>query len=710
MAYNILRPKRAVVLCFVLLILATVTYIRRDARTIALPKYGAFDVVAARSRLRNPVFADWLASNDDYLSLDLDARCRHYFRALDPKANNKDPGGDLVHLQYHETFSYTNVVYKKKRWISERRITLRRELRNQGYKGKLTAEHEQLILKQFDVASKLLSEYEFQVMKEVDHLKVFGQCFLNNNVSLLNEQMCSLFERKLYPWLSGKFPRFEDWEGNLLPENTIPGQGTSQNPSQAPTACFLDSVKTMSNGKGIVIPVFPHGAKSQIDHIIRLVRTLRALKNELPVQIVYMGQDLNLVNRKRLVEAARSEISSYPESYSAFHRLRFKTSVVPKFTSATDYPKQNIWFVDMLPVKSKLLHSPGAETSASFVLLLATIFNSFEEFLLLTSDAIPLMEKFDRFLFKQQTYREKGIKLFKLPSHLQLKKRKFEPGYHELSNLIKAHLMPSNDDARFFGLNKRKGNSHNTNRFLDEGFMSLIDPTMLVINKPKVLSGLLLSCSLQYYKILTSRLDVPGKKLNGEYIWLGQEISGVSSTVNFNHNFGVVAGVTTPPETVPDTLVTYSQEMCSASWGQLDDTDDYSLIYVTSHQLEKWFTNGKTFEEALKQKYPTASEGLASGTQAASETSAVAENARIRPLNIEAILNPPVVKKLVPSDDEKEPKQAWVPTEAFGGNGPTWWCAYSIVGGVNSGYLGKFIHFNDIVKAKYRFIIDVWLM
>lgn len=689
---------------------ATVTYLRRDTSTVALPKYGTFDVLAARSRLRNPVFADWLTSNDDYLSLDLEARCRHYFRALDPKANKKDPGHDLVDLQYHETFSYTNVAYKKKRWIGERRIGLRRELRNQGYKGKLTADHEQLILKQFDEASKLLSEYEFQVMKEVDHLKVFGQCFLNNNVSVLNEQVCSLFERKLYPWLSGKLPRFEDWEGNLLPENTVPVQGLSKDPSPTPTPCFLDSIKTMSNGKGIVIPVFPHGPKSQIDHIIRLIHTLRALKNELPVQIVYMGQDLNIVNRKRLIEASRKEISSFPESYKAFYRLRMKTSVIPKFTSATDYPKQDIWFVDVLPVKSKFPHSSSAEISASFVLLLATIFNSFEEFVLLTSDAIPLVEKFDRFLFKQQTYREKGIKLFKLPSHLQLKKRKFEPGYHEISNLIKSHLMPSSDDARFFGLSKRKGSSHNTNRFLDEGFESLIDPTMMVINKSRVLSGLLLSCSLQHYKILTSRLEVPGHKVNGEYIWLGQEISGVNPTVNFNHNFGVVAGATTPPETVPDTLATYSQEMCSASWGQLDDTDDYTLIYVTSHQLEKWFANGKTFEDALKRKYPTTTKKVATGTRAASETSAVGAKADPRPLNIEAILNPPVVKLLVPSDDEREPKQAWMPVEGFGGNGAMWWCAYSIVGGVNSGYMGKFVHFNELVKAKYRFLIDVWLM
>lgn len=709
------RSKRILAFYLLLLILATVKYLRPGATSITIHNYGSYDIVSQRSKFNNPIFADWIVENKNYLDMDLESKCKQYFHAVDPKANNKIPGNDLVDLEYHQNYQFSNWVYKKKKWLRERRKTLRTELRKENPKAKITKEHEILMMKQFDEASKAVSEYELQVMNEVDHLKVFGKCFIDNdNISKQNDQLCSLFERKLYPWMSKRLPRFENWKGDLLPENSIPVYDEEKYNaySKALTGCFLDNIKAMSNGKGLVIPVLPNDQTNQVEHIIRLIQTLRALKNELPVEIVYMGQDLNVVNRKRLIEAARTEISSFPESYQAYFKSISKSDDVPNFVSTTNYPKQDLWFVDLLAVKNKLQHPLVAKANAfnspSFVLLLATIFNSFEEFIVLSSEVIPLVEKFDQYLFKQQSYKENGIKLFKKPSYYQLKMKRYDPGFHEISSFIKNHLMPSNDMARFFGLNKRKPNIHSTGRILDEGFASLLDPSLMVINKSKVLNGLLLSCNLQIYKILEDRFKMNHLAINAEYIWLGQEVSGVSSRVNFNNNFGVAVGVVTPQANIPKNLATHSQEICSSSWGQLDDTDDYTLLYVTDHQLEKWHLNEKSFEAALKQKYSiqtTEEDASLTGSELYDRTFAKS------PLFIDAVMNPAVVKRPIPPEESKEPHLAWMPSEDFGGDkGATWWCAYNIVGSVNAGYLGKFVDYNDNVKAKFRFIIDVWLM
>ncbi|EGV63394.1 hypothetical protein CANTEDRAFT_114707 [Yamadazyma tenuis ATCC 10573] len=48
--------------------------------------------------------------------------------------------------------------------------------------------------------------------------------------------------------------------------------------------------------------------------------------------------------------------------------------------------------------------------------------------------------------------------------------------------------------------------------------------------------------------------------------------------------------------------LTLSQELCSSSWGQFDGDDDYTLLYVTSHQLENWSSIPK-FQEDLRNKF-----------------------------------------------------------------------------------------------------------
>ena len=162
--------------------------------------------------------------------------------------------------------------------------------------------------------------------------------------------------------------------------------------------------------------------------------------------------------------------------------------------------------------------------------------------------------------------------------------------------------MPSKEDCKIFGLHERSGDSPSS-RIFDHDFQLLQDPTVMVINKSKVLSGLLLSANLQLYPLLHGRFPVAKEEVNPEYFWLGQEIAGTNAKVNFNQPSAVVAGIQTPLQNRDFKLVTASHEMCSFSWAQLDPQDESQLMYVTSHQLENYYLGRITFRQDIALKY-----------------------------------------------------------------------------------------------------------
>ncbi|KAK6459083.1 mannosyltransferase putative-domain-containing protein [Scheffersomyces xylosifermentans] len=686
-----------------------------------------YDIMNARSGFQNPIYKKWIKRDSRRTSKDvvpISQACTDYFTELS-RVYPGNPGSEIVDLEWIQSVNVNADIYKKSKWIRERKRSLRLELHKIG--KRVNDNHLKQLEEEFVVASKELSKFESKIFEEFNHIKVFGTCYLEkwNETSSPVDKLKKLgtnFEKRLYPWISGELPRFENWRGDTLGPNEFPEFDKKKLESYKESEVFTRNLQGKSNGKGIVIPLLPVSPRDkQIENITRLIKVLRAMKNQFPIEVMHLG-DLTKDEMKKIAFAARTDISRLPSSYKKYLELKNKNSVEVSAVTNDDYPKQIIWFADLTPVKNKQQHPLVSKAysynSPNFVLSMSTIFNSFEESIVLGSSSIPLVENLGKHFFENDSYKQNGILFFKNPSHYTTKVRRFPPGFHEVTNFIRAQLMPSQEDAVYFGINMRDPEMSPTNRVFEEGFQDLLDPSVMVINKSKVLSGLLISSNFQLYKIFTTRFESIKDELNPEFLWVGQEIAGTNDRVNFNNNYAVSVGILTPEMNKPS-IATMAQELCSSSWGQLSDVDDFTLLYVTSHHLENWRSDNMAFQLDLKAKFTTKEKekvdnifkpGDQEKTEMIRENSSIFQNKIVsNPLYIESIMRPPTIRDPIFSEGFREPSQAWIKQEEFGAyKGNPYWCSYDVVGNPVTGERGTVINLSDVTQAWYKFILDVW--
>lgn len=607
-----------------------------------------FDILENRKNFRNVGYSSTGTEGDS-----IDDKCARYFSNL--------PSSVLVDLDYLVSFELNHLVYNRDRWERQYRRDTKKRLTREGGK-KYTVQHEiegEILLN--DQIRKH-SELENKAVVEFNHMRVFGKCFLTDNggtSSAMSSNVCKEYESKLYPWVSREIPNFQDDEGNVIPNFDA---------KTMKTGCFLQNWKDMSSGKGIVIHVSPSNSKRLVSRIKRLLKTLVALDNTLPIQIIFSGKDLLYSERSQLIEIVKN------------HGM-------------------GIWFVDLEPVviesKRELLESPN------FVLGLATIFHSFEDAIIMSDQTIPLTKELKKFLFDNERYLEHGLTFFKKPSYPISRRTKYEPGFHEVSHLIKTEFMPNTNDFTVFGLSKRNDKISTSQRVLEHNFQEYIDSNMIVLNKRKVMSGLLLGINLQMYKIFEIRFDENNNWSNyktAEFLWLGQEMSGVNKFVNFNLLYGVGIGVATPNERKPMDLLTTSEELCSSSWGQISDIDERTLIYVTSHQGDNWVrtNNGVSkFQLDIKDKFswPVIEEVenffVQDEKAAEKETITIKENNmevfektfQRNPFSIDTVILPATLVDHAGDSNFVEPSFSWIKQDEFGGQHDfPYWCCYDVVG------------------------------
>lgn len=570
--------------------------------------------------------------------LSQEQKCNKFFKNL----KNYQPQGIAKSLQ---EFDYN--LYDKKNYLSDTIKAAKFQLADQNIK--FTEDVKEQIKLDYFRSIKKLSSFENDLLKDFNVMRIHASC--NQLVDL------SKFDQKLYPWLNSPL----------------------QN----------------STGKGIVIPVLPVKNNYMRDQqIIKLIKTLRILKNKLPVQLVYFGDTMN----QEPVNNAATEEILVPESYT-------------NSSTPFDYPKQDIKFID---IKQSIDRKYHHKVNANFIYSASLIFNTFEEIILLSHQTIPLTDP--EKLFENEDYVKTGTMFFKNPALLSTKPRKPKNGYNEVNLLIQS-LLPHDKDVETFEL--IKPNSDAVNRILNQGFQKFVDPSMMVINKAKCLDGLLIATNLQFINLLNGRFHNFQSELNPDFIWLGQEIAGQHET-NFNNNYAVAGGVLTPPLSKDRKLLNQSEELCSSSWGQIYDVDNFTLLYVTTHQLEnaKWLDD--LFLAALEGKYSYhVSEVVDNIFDKGSDVKQTlgSINAEVyksklaqNPLYIETVIKPPTLNAPVVIKDATEPKQAWILQEGFvNDQGNPYYCAYNIVGNLVAGRTGSMITFNDSIQKKFKFIIDFWL-
>ncbi|KAI5968279.1 hypothetical protein CANMA_002495 [Candida margitis] len=555
-------------------------------------------------------------------------------------------------LSFWNDFKADPHVYKRKKWIRDRTREEKRKYKTSEWKD----EYDKSIAQEFGNVAKVYSGLEKKMFDELGHMKVFGKCYASDANASGN---CENVQQNLYPWLSNQLPSVTNAEGEVA----LKLKDTH--------GCVTQSL-VASQGKGIVIPT----KSKQVENVCRLLNSLIALENKLPIEIAHLS------------------LSEHD-----------KASIVAASRNSTSFA-QKISFVDLKSVlnvdKFAFLRSKEDEL---FLYTLSLIFNSFSEVVLLSANAIPLSNL--EILFQNGRYKSSGRFFFRSRPHLD--REKFNPGFHEITSLVKHHLQPNADEIKFFNMTN-SDSSMATSRFYKDSFRNIIDESVIVMNKVKNLSGLLITINLQFYNVLKIRLT---RKSMFDLIWIGQEISG--QEVIFNNNYPVMAGIYTPDQNLPRDAQT-TNEICSASFAQLSEIDDISLLYITSDQLQNWLKYSNSMKSIFEQKYSTKYTEMVDNlfdptdpnkTEMKRVDYTEVQKVLRNPLAIEHIIKPPTLTSIVYVHHFEEPNEAWVEqtkliSERMRHGSKKYYCAYDTVGNpMEEGVRGLTINVDDdLTKCK----------
>lgn len=660
---------RSIVLTILLLVLGAIV-LSSQRQSEPHVEYGHIDLVRARKSFTNPIYQKWASS--DRLSKTILENCVLYFNEFQSTKSNIPTFHDLLSHRFNP------LIFKKAKWIAEEKKHYRRVLRDKGIQ--LDESHMQVLNNRFNEETNRLSQFEQAFAENSASLRLFGKCYLTENTNL-DDRSCTHITSRLLPAFSGKLPSIESWESNVVKEDVA-------------KQCVVKIIKDKMKGKGIVIPLLPsEDAGKETQLVARLIHVLRALQNSLPIEIIYVEKgEISKGRKDLLINAARSLTLKMPSS-------------LKKYLEAYDYPQtlelpqQDIRFINLRPAISK-----NVPLTDSLAWVLSTLFNSFEEMILLSPHTIPLLENLE-LLFNNVDYIKSGTFFFKHRSLLTYKPYKFPNGFFEVNSLVNDYGGPQVSDLKYFQL--PKPNQLTTNWIREFGFTKLLDPSMVVINKKKALPGLILASTLPFYNFLQPKYDF-SKDLNPEILWLGIEMA--AGNVHFNKNSAAIAGVLTPPENTPAGRM--SRELCSSSWAQIYEENDFSMVYITSHQLEnrvlpdfaaavyEKLTPNLKKEPSQKNKESNTEEGRSF------DDPLVLQTVKRNLLYIETALQPVAIEKPEVKDND-EPSSPWSHFEGFGSS-DDYWCAYDIVGSIDLTSRGLLINYNDKIVSRHLFLLDVW--
>ncbi len=554
---------------------------------------------------------------------------------------------------------------------------------------------------------------EQNMIDAVTHLRVFGKCYLNDHgvsSSVLSNwfsekeakkqdeekiDMCYDIEQRLFPWLSRELPVFKRWSGESiigipkmskyvdeiyedvdLPYSVKNGEEVSDDQTTdkdtgtkvdkfnarllskryARSNCFLNTWRSMLNGKGIVLSA----ADKYESDLVGLLRVLRALNNKLPIQIVHKG-DLSEKVQDNLVKVARADDVQVP---------KYLYDQIKDFTPQ-NFPKQEIWFVN---AKRCIRNEYRGNFNMYANKLIAYLFNSFDDILLMDTDSIPLVKPIE--LFKSGPYQRTQTIFFKDRFNVE-KVSKHDSEYFK-------RLMPSKIDESLFTIPKTTNHTLE-NRYIKNQFRHVMEAGMVGIKRSTHFIGILTSIQLNFWTATNSRIW--GDK---ELFWLGQSISG-NENYEFNKYDVVAVGELTPMEDRPRNTIAH--ELCSTHPGHLSGDDDFTLLWINSGmrycKVDTW--EGDMDQERIKKKFKSVKE---------------VETYYKNPVKINAALIPPGGDRSKPNGKD-EPAFGWIMTPPCKGY---LWCAYDILGGsTDPKDRGAYVEYDNVTEYRNEYLGKLWL-
>ncbi|ODV95593.1 hypothetical protein PACTADRAFT_50293 [Pachysolen tannophilus NRRL Y-2460] len=589
----------------------------------------------------NKEYANINANN--FLEQPLNLKCDEYFNQLyltnpDWKTDYDLGGLEYSNDQYH---TESNFFYEKIK------TQLKEEYERDG-KDPKTISPSQInkILEEKYSANKKIEE---TITDSVTSIRIFGKCYLQNDLST---KKCTNMEERLFPFLSLKLPTFTRWTGEEI-VNDIPIMSQyidTQQPIDpniefnAQKSCFLQNYQNKMNGKGIAISM----GDQLLEEALNLMRVLRYHRNQLPIQFVHKG-DLSNEVVASLINAARNDI------------------IIGNYK--IDHSPQEIWFVDAIEC------FPGNYRDkfiTYFNKWLAILFNSFEEVVLMDTDAVPYVPITD--FFELEGYKKNGAYFFR-------DRENFEK-IHTGDTALYLKLMPSIYETLSFKINQVTDYTLEKNIFFKENIRHVMESGVVLMNKKRHLTGLLTAMSLQFW--FPTAAPSYGDK---ELYWLGFSIAG-DEDYTFNVNpCGNVGKADTHTYKIANQIKGIQPAHVSP--------DNHTLLWTNSGVRNCKKNTWEEDWEAVKEEFKTVDD---------------LKNFYLSPIEIEAVIIPPNGMYDFPNKIN-EPTKGWMPLYTEGCDGYFWY-AYDKVGGPNDPKditTGKFIQYTADEAKEYSRISHLWL-
>ncbi|KAH3674690.1 hypothetical protein WICMUC_003106 [Wickerhamomyces mucosus] len=664
--------------------------------------------------------------SEDFPKKSLDEKCKTYFDEL-YKLNHD---WEIIDPEKDHEANYNKDAFDRQGFFRTKIQQFKDENDNaEPSEGKLAE-----IELAFQHIYKGTMDSEQAMIDAVTHLRVFGKCYLREEhksfassifdtlSSTYKEKtsadkgtidLCYDIEQRLFPWLSRELPQFTRWDGqqirhipkmsnyideiyfnqdvglDLTPETFKDISETENFESEKPDKtsestelnfnvdndewfgddkklikrapskknCFLDNWRSSLNGKGIVLSV----ADKYESDIIGLIRVLRGLNNRLPIQLVHKG-DLSDNAMKNIVKVAREDNPKVP--LSLYEKIKFD---IPH-----NFPKQEVWFVNAKRCIKK-------EYQGHFVgyanKLIAYLFNSFDDTLLMDTDTIPLV--------KPHAFFETGP--YKRTNTIFFKDRFLFERISTHDSVFFKRLMPTLVDESIFGIPK-VGNLTLENRYIKHQYKHVMEAGVVGIKRSTHFLGTLTAIQLNFWGATNTRIW--GDK---ELFWLGQSVAG-NENYEFNKHDVVAVGELTPMSERPKNTIAH--ELCSTHPGHLSGDDDFTLLWINSGA--RYCKIDGTAEEDFKND-----ERFKSFSDAKS-----LDIFYHNPVKINAALVPPGGDRYAPND-RNEPAFGWVMT---GSCGQYLWCAYDIIGGsVDPLDRGAYVEYDNVTEYRNEYLGRLWL-
>lgn len=385
-------------------------------------------------------------------------------------------------------------------------------------------------------------------------LRIYGQCFINGPNVGHNEELQETFNRysrKMFPFFTNKLPVFEGINDEII-EKSFPNMQNGYNGEnyEFDGKNVVDFIKRSSNGKGIVISA----SSSHVKDLVKLIQLLRAMNNEFPIQIVYKG-DLNNRAKSNIINAATGEFKDIidPKNKASSHPESIEALILNNTEKyGSKFPKQDLWFVNIREtIKRNYKYSFPGYTNK----ILALLFTSFKEVILMDADTIPLVPLQD--FFETQEYKETSTMFFKDRSLRDLN------DYLETNYFTK--LCPTSVNSMDSLFDVKPITNHTLLNPYMTGYRHYQEAGVVMIDKSKHFLGILMMFPLAVWKEPV-RSSIWGEK---EMYWLGMSIAGDENYQFNKYSAASIGEIVTNPKHkhYPDSD---ASEICSSHPGHVD--------------------------------------------------------------------------------------------------------------------------------------------